>query len=266
MALEARRSRARAALLAVFPAALLIYLASQSRYFGRWLLPAYPVLALLAAACLVRLAARVRPALQAATIGVVTLLALAQPVMADVRTARLLGRADTRQEARDFLVERYRPGLRIVIEPAVPGRYYRIARGPARRSVRRKQFVRGFMKDIAETRIQYPDTLRPEAIDAYRARGYCLVMTMSVIRGRAERDRAPRATAYYERLDRESDVIFRASPYRPGAGPVPFHFDLSYNYYPRAFARPGPEVTIHRLHDCRQRYGKLRPEEAEGPV
>ena len=87
-----------------------------------------------------------------------------------------------------------------------------------------------------------------------------------MIRCRAESARTPLATAYYERLARASDAIFLASPSRPGAGPVPFHFDLSYNYYPRAFARPGPEVTIHRLHDCRQRYGKLRPEEAEGPV
>src|SRR5690606_28366804 len=39
-----RRNRARAVLLAVFPLVLFLYLALQQRYFGRWLLPAYPAL------------------------------------------------------------------------------------------------------------------------------------------------------------------------------------------------------------------------------
>ena len=45
------------------------------------------------------------------------------------------------------------------------------------------------------------------------------------------------------------------SPYKPGADPVPFNFDLSYNYYPGAYERPGPTVRIYRLRDCQQAYG-----------
>ena len=55
--LELRRDLVRGLLLVSLPLALFAYLALQSRYFGRWLLPAYPVLAMLAAVALARLAA-----------------------------------------------------------------------------------------------------------------------------------------------------------------------------------------------------------------
>ena len=44
----------RLALLLVFPVALFVYLSLQSRFFGRWLLPVYPALALLAGYAVVR--------------------------------------------------------------------------------------------------------------------------------------------------------------------------------------------------------------------
>ena len=47
----------------------------------------------------------------------------------------------------------------------------------------------------------------------------------------------------------------RFSPYDDGAAPVPFSFDLSYNYYPPEYERPGPTVTIQRLRDCEQAFG-----------
>ena len=253
------RERGRALLLAAFPLALFLYLALQSRYFGRWLLPAYPALALLAAAGVGALVRRVaaRPPARAAALAVVLALVLVQPAAADLRTARLLGREDTRAIAREFLVKTYRPRLRIVIEPAVPARYYRLLRPRRRVPPSRKQFVRGFARDVRETRLDYAATLRRETLDRYRDNGYCLVMTMSVIRGRAENARLAPALAYYDRLERESRVVYRGDPYAPGEGPVPFHFDLSYNYYPPAFERPGPEVTVYRLDDCEQGYGPL---------
>jgi hypothetical protein len=50
-------------------------------------------------------------------------------------------------------------------------------------------------------------------------------------------------------------VLRAFSPYDKGADPVPFSFDLSYNYEPSAYHRPGPAATIYRLKRCRQRYG-----------
>ena len=267
LALVFRRDRARALLLAVFPVALFVYLALQSRYFGRWLLPVYPVLAMLAAVALVRASelVRGRPALRTAALAAILLAVLAQPLAADVRTGRLLGRTDTRELAREWLTSHYPSRLRIVIEPAVPARYYRLSRPDRRAPLTRKQFVRGFVRDIQETRIDYAATLRPETIDRYRELGYCVVMTMSVIRGRAENDEVAGALAYYRRLDRESRLVHQVSPYEPGAVPPRFHFDRSYNYYPPEFERPGPLVRIHDLNDCRQRFGPV-PKGAGTPV
>ena len=75
-------------------------------------------------------------------------------------------------------------------------------------------------------------------------------MTVNVVRERAPR-RDPRARAYYERLERESTLLREFSPYDDGAEPVPFDFDLSYNYYPPAYERPGPTVRIYRLRRLR---------------
>ena len=94
---------------------------------------------------------------------------------------------------------------------------------------------------------------RQKVIDDYRAYGYCHVMTVNVVRERAER--YPRARAYYRRLEAESELLREFSPYDEGAEPVPFNFDLSYNLYPTEYERPGPTVRIYRLHDCEQAYG-----------
>jgi hypothetical protein len=80
-------------------------------------------------------------------------------------------------------------------------------------------------------------------------------MTFDLIRGRAEAAGDRTALAYYDALDRESDVIYAVSPYRADETPPGFSFDLSYSYYSQAYERPGPEVQIHRLRDCVQGYG-----------
>lgn len=264
-ALELRRDIVRGLILLAFPLALFAYLSLQARFFGRWLLPTYPVLAMLAASALAQAAGlltagqgsdprRPRFGFVALLSGLVVV-AVAQPFAADVRTAALLGRTDTRQEARDWLVAHNPDALRVVIEPAVPARYYRRQGKGGLRG--RKAFVRGFAKHQAETRVQYPSLLKPAYIDAYRKTGFCLVMTMSVIRDRAFNAKLGPALSYYDELMHQGDVVFHSSPYDAGAKPPRFDFDLSYNYYPRAFNRPGPEVTIYKLRDCKQGYGPL---------
>jgi hypothetical protein len=235
----------------------------QARFFSRWMLPAYPVLALLAGSALAQAAgwlASLRPRLPSyaapALLAALVVIAVAQPFAADARSAAVLGHTDTRQIARQFLVDHYPSALRVVIEPAVPARFYRQqGRGGLHG---RKAFVRGFAKHQAETRVQYPSLLKPDYIDSYRRSGFCLVMTMSLIEGRSVNAKLPKALAYYDRLRRESDVVFHLSPYDPGAKPPRFDFDFSYNYYPSAFQRPGPEVTIYKLHNCKQGFGPLK--------
>ena len=261
--LELRRDLVRGLIFIAFPIALLVYLSLQARFFSRWLLPAYPVLVLLAGSALAQaaeLARRIewRPAVRVA-LAVLVAIAIAQGFLADVRTMRVLGREDTRQAARQWLVDKYPSSLRVVIEPAVPARYYRRQGRGGLHGL--KAFVRGFAKHQAETRVQYPQLLKPEYVQSYRRSGFCLVMTMSLIKGRAENAKLPKALAYYDELARESNVVYHVAPYKPGADPVRFDFDFSYNYYPRAFERPGPEITIYRLRDCTQKFGPLTKDE-----
>jgi hypothetical protein len=201
-------------------------------------------------------------------VAAVTALVLLQPVLADVRTMRVLGKEDTRQKARDFLVENYPVSLRAVMEPAVPTSFYRINRS----TDGRRQFVRGFIRDIRRaanvdapdgTSLTYAATLNPGVIDTYREKGFCLVVTMSLIRGRAENAKVPDALAYYDRLERESKLVYSATPFQKGAAPEPLHFDFSYNYYPEAYERPGPEIKVFELNNCRQATGRV-PNEPVG--
>ena len=97
----------------------------------------------------------------------------------------------------------------------------------------------------------FEKTLRPELIPIFERQGYCWVIVGSTQRGRAEAEpeKVPGAIAYYRELERRADVAYHASPYSKGRGPVTFNFDLSFNFYPLAYARPGPDMTVYRLRD-----------------
>ncbi|MDQ4047932.1 MAG: glycosyltransferase family 39 protein [Actinomycetota bacterium] len=291
-ALEARRDRVRALVLSAFPLALFAYLALQSRYFGRWLLPAYPALALLAGVALVRASELVRPrALQAAALAALTLAAIAQPLAAGARTAAVLGRDDTREQVRDFLVRDFPPELRLSVEPAVPGRWFRVdpegvdpqwlsrcrRRGGwreagwsypvtgGRRVCRRSKPGQFTRPDGGVAASAYHVVLDSRVIDDYRRHGYCTIVTFSVVRDRALATGDRHVSGYYRRLERESKLIRRFSPYDGGAEPVPFNFDLSYNYEPPAYHRPGPLADVYRLRDCRQGFGAPAVRIPRGP-
>jgi hypothetical protein len=307
--LELRRSLVRGLMLVAVPLALFVYLSVQSRYFGRWLLPAYPALAMLGALGLAQIAdalaawrtrrprsrplggtrltrseahgRRFEPRAAAALLAVLTALVLVQPLAADVRSARALGRDDTRQQARDWIESRYPPELRLAVEPAVPGRWFRSnpeGDPPSwlSRCARRDGWTEPGWSYVADRgrRIcaqykpglvarpdggvrasAYHSVLGPGVIDDYRLYGYCLVMTVDVVRDRALQTGNPEPRAYYARLDDESRLLREFRPYDEGADPVPFNFDLSYNLYPPEYHRPGPTVRIHRLDDCRQASG-----------
>ncbi len=285
---ELRRNVVRGLMLVAVPLALFVYLSVQSRYFGRWLLPAYPALAMLAAAAVGQAAEligdswRRRPAWAGvAAAGGLTVLLLAQPLAADVRSAQVLGRADTRQQARDWLEAHYPPELRASVEPAVPGRWFRSnpeGTPPAwlKRCARRPgwtepgwsytaaggarvcaQYKPGLVArpDGGVRASAYQEVLDPGVIDDYRLYGYCLIVTVDTVRARALQTGDRDARAYYDRLERESKVVRTFSPYDAGAKPVPFNFDLSFNYYPPEYNRPGPTVQIRRLDNCRQATG-----------
>jgi hypothetical protein len=100
---------------------------------------------------------------------------------------------------------------------------------------------------------EYERTLSPALIGFYESHGYCWVVSGSTESGRAFADpkAVPLAIAYYGALAKHGEVVYRSSPYVRGQGPVVFNFDWSFDYYPLAYHRPGPEMTVHRLHGGR---------------
>ena len=288
---ELRRNVVRGLLLLALPLALLVYLSLQSRYFGRWLLPAYPALALLAGVAIVRVADALaeRMAGAAALVGwpaslaaASTALVLAQPFAADVRTALVLGREDTREQARDFLVdelpagaarldraggagtlvphqpERPRPRLAAALRAARRLDRARAGLTPARRHAGLRALPARPVHAARRRRAR----LRVPAGPA--PRGDRRLPLLRLLPGRHLRHRArARRTerrARSPRLLRPARARVDAAapllaPTTPAPSPVPFDFDLSFNYEPTAYERPGPVVTIYRLTTASRRYG-----------
>jgi hypothetical protein len=265
------RDRRRLALVLVpAPVLFVLFMGSQERYFGRWLLPVLPFLCLLAAYTALRLVdavARRRPALgpTAAALAVVAL--CGQGLVLSLHGAALLGREDTRNLARRWLVEHVPPRTRIVVEPGVvPDAWAQDVGAPSRLLANGNRWNKFA---TSRSRIDPDDptgpllpppgevvnvedfqrVLTPDLVRRYEEGGFCWVVTGSTQRGRAEAepDEVPQAIAYYRRLEQRSRLAYRASPYDAGEGPVAFDFDLSFTYAPLAYSRPGPVVSVHRL-------------------
>jgi 4-amino-4-deoxy-L-arabinose transferase-like glycosyltransferase len=264
--------RDRRLLVVLAPAVILfgLFMGLQTRYFGRWLLPVFPLLCLLAAAAAVHLgqlvAAR-RPHLGAVVLVGLGIGLVAQGLAASVHNGRVLSRPDTRATARAFLVgaipettvlagadgRPVRRVTRIVLEPVVPNAWSHDVGRPSPLLPTGQRWLKfPTARDEAGRPVGIEDYVRilhPGLLDRYEAEGYCWVVTGSTQRGRAEAEprEVPRAVAYYRELDRRGRVVHVSSPFRPGADPVPFNFDWSFDHYPRAYARPGPVMTVHRL-------------------
>ncbi len=282
------------------PASLLFlaFMGTQGRYFGRWLLPIFPILCLLAAYFALQvveagarlLGERVRgrepgtgavardraPASQGGTarepdaravrIGLTTLLVtvvLAQGLIYSVHSGLVLSRADTRTLTRNWMLAHIPAGSRIVVEPVSPdvwgerwAKYPSLYLRLAPRLAPNGRLEPRFTSKVGLE--DYERTLRPALLGYYEQEGYCWVISGSTESGRAFADprAVPQAIAYYRALDAQSEVVYRASPYARGQGrreSVPFNFDWSFDYYPLAYRRPGPQMTIYRLRGGRCR-------------
>ena len=249
--------------LVLVPAVLvfLLFMGMQDRFFARWLLPVYPILCLLAAYGAVRALERV-PRIQPAWAAAAAALLLgAQGLVLSVHNDLVLSRDDTRQVAREWLVENLPAGGRLVMEPIAPDQW---ATDPGSPSDATSSGTRWIKYKTSRSRVNndgsvekggvgrlvkledYERTTRPELIDGYERLGYCLVVTGSTQFGRAlaEPEEVPQAIRYYDELRRRGDVVLRVRPY---SDRVPFSFDDSFNYRPLAYERPGPEIIVYRL-------------------
>jgi len=250
----------------------LLFMGTQGRYFGRWLLPQFPILCLLAAFFAVWLLAQAARLLAArrvpvALLGVVLVAALlAQGLAYSVHSGIVLARADTRALTRRWMLAHIPPGAAIVVEPVAPEDWVHeqragtsTARNPRRWRKYSSMIARitpagALTASTSQVSIEdYERTLAPALLGYYERTGYCWVISGSTQSGRAFADptAVPLAIAYYRALAAQATVAFRASPYARGRGPVPFNFDWSFDYYPLAYDRPGPLMTVYRLHGGR---------------
>jgi Dolichyl-phosphate-mannose-protein mannosyltransferase len=190
---------------------------------------------------------------------------LAQGLMHSVHAGLVLSRADTREQTRTWMLAHVPAGSPIVVEPVAPDEWARerrrsLATGDPYRWNKypslRSRISHGALTSGASQLVgieDYERTLAPALIGYYEAHRYCWVVSGSTQYGRAFADTAavPQAIAYYRELARQGEVVYRASPYARGQGPVAFGFDWSFDYYPLAYKRPGPQITVYRLHGGR---------------
>lgn len=256
-------------LLAPAPILFLAFMGLQDRYFGRWLLPIFPILCVLAAffAVFIVRAATGNARMPAVLAGVaVTVLLLAQGVIYSVHGDVVLARADTRNLTRAWMVAHIPYGERIVLEPVVLSEWLASSPGSSTRLWQKYPTLESVIapdgrlapQDIHTVALEdYETTLSPALIGSYERRGYCWVITGSTESGRALVDprAAPLAAAYYRTLAATARVLYHVTPYSATSKPPAFNFDWSFDYYPLAYRGPGPEMTVYRLAGGRCRRG-----------
>ncbi len=267
-------------LLVPAPLLFLAFMGLQGRYFGRWLLPIFPIVCLLAAYFALQLAAAgaglaQRPAVRWGLTALAVVALCAQGLVYSVHSDRVLARADTRTLTREWMVAHIPASTRIVAEPVSPdawakdiGRFNPNTSDGSRwekyDSLRSVFSASGAFVGEAGESVgieDYERTLRPALIGYYESQGYCWVISGSTQSGRAyaEPGAVPEAIAYYKALARQAQVVYHVSPYAPGAHPVGFNFDWSFDYYPLAYERGGPEMTVYRLRGGRCGGGRAGP-------
>ncbi len=253
-------------LLVPAPLLFLAFMGLQGRYFGRWLMPILPILCLLAAFFALRLLGAIAPRLRSALgdrhvrgarvalTAAVVLALCAQGLVYSVHADLVLARADTRNLTRAWMLAHVPAGTAIVVEPVAPDGWGK--RWHKYDSLLLRISATGALEpDVVRTVgiEDYERTLSPPLIDYYERHRYCWVVSGSTQSGRAFADptAVPLAVAYYRALAARATVVYRASPYVRGQRPVAFDFDWSFDYYPLAYHRPGPAMTVYRLHGGR---------------
>ena len=225
-----------------FAVGMWLVIGAQTRFYARWFLPAYPVLALCAALGVVAIRDWLPARGRVIGVAVVAALALAQPAFDVVHSDVILGRTDTRAQAMTWLVRHVPAHTKVVAELVSSPAYFNV--GSRRDGAPRYDL---FALPRGSSVEKYASTLRASTVDDYIAQGYCIVMTGSTQRDRAIKGRVPGAIAYYRALAARAERLVTFSPVANGASLPRFNFDLSYNWYPRAYVRPGPRIDIYRL-------------------
>jgi 4-amino-4-deoxy-L-arabinose transferase-like glycosyltransferase len=251
-----------------------LFMGLHERFFGRWLLSIFPIVALLAAygtAELLRVVSARAPRAAAPAAILATVALVVQSLVHTVHTDLVLTREDTRAIAREWRAKNIPAGTRMVVEPmgvvewgnspwqggGSPWQIFRPRATLIRLGILEPDAPRGTLEGD-----DYTLGLDPRLIESYESGGFCFVQVGSSHRGRAfaTPELIPKALAYYRELERVGSVVFHVSPYDEGEEALPLNFDTSTNYYPLSFHRPGPEITIYELMggSCGRAEGRAR--------
>jgi 4-amino-4-deoxy-L-arabinose transferase-like glycosyltransferase len=251
------------------PAAVLFlaFMGLQDRYFGRWLLPIFPIACLLAGYFGLEVVRALKTLPHAYAWGrpfanllacLVVAFLLAQGLLYSVHNDAVLARADTRNLTRSWMVAHVPHGARIVLEPVVLSSWLEEGEGSSAKLWEKYPSLQSVIAPDGALAPQsahtvaledYEATLSPALIGWYEQQGYCWVVSGSTESGRAlaEPRAAPLAVAYYRALSQQADAVYVVSPYSSGAHAPRFNFDWTFDYYPLSYSRPGPQMTVYRL-------------------
>ena len=243
-----------------------LFMGSQERYFGRWLMPVFPFVCVLAAYGAIELAdwlGRLSPGLRPTLVAAAVVAVCGQGFVYSLHSGLVLSREDTRNITRDWMVENVAERAKVVVEPVVPDQWAQDVGRPSPLTDNGNRWSKYPLSRKIDPQTGEPvpgaggivniedfeTVLHPGLVDVFEELAYCWVVVGSTQRGRAEAEpeAVPQALAYYAELERRSDVAYEVSPYAKGQGPVAFNFDWTFNYYPLAYNRPGPTMTVYRL-------------------
>jgi hypothetical protein len=272
-------NRRLALVLVPAPVVFILFMGSQEVYFGRYLLPLFPLLCILASYGILRLSrglSKLTPRI-APVLAVVVAIALPiEGLVHSIHTDLVLSREDTRALTRQWMVANIPSGALIIRDPIMPPEWLvdpnaSLARRNSRTELDRQRWhdvrLRRVLRNLVETHAlslgdlprgripksvgsaDYVTYLHPQLIEEYVRIGVCWIVAGSSQWGRvfAEPEKAPGAVAYYRALARRGRVAYSALPYEHSQGPGEFNFDWSSDYYPLHYDRPGPEVIVYRL-------------------
>jgi hypothetical protein len=233
------RHRREDLVLVTFPLILYIYMGRQLLIFARFIIPALPVLTILAAMAVwlavQRLPVRERGRAMAAV--AVAILLLFQPVSDTLRYDLLLTRTDTRTLAKTWIEANIPAGARIITQ----------SNGPE---------LAGADRYAPRSRCRYDLTvvgttsLYKHPLSYYREQGfeYLVISSFSYDRRLLDPEKDAARRAFYAELDAEAQLIREFRPYKGDEKP-PFIFAQIYGPATDlwAFVRPGPVIKIYRL-------------------
>ncbi|HEV7918371.1 MAG TPA: glycosyltransferase family 39 protein [Solirubrobacterales bacterium] len=242
--LALRRDWRKALPFVAFAILVWLFMGKQERFYARWLMPVYPVLAMFAAYAIVRAIRATPPRWRMAAGAVLVIAAFAQPLITVIHNDRVLTRDDTRDQAKAWLIDNAGPGSKVAFELIGPPQYFR------KDGVRDGEEIFKLYPLPRGSKVErYAQDLSPARLKIYADQGYCYIVTGSIQKGRAIKspEKVPGAVAYYKELDRTADHLRTFSPMKAGKDVPRFNFDMSYNWYSLDYVRPGPKIDIHRL-------------------